>query len=108
MTKTYINTKTNEYPLYVGDLWLLGLTETDLPEYVSEVEVTIPEDYNPEIHFLSQETPELREDNKYHAVFNIREFTEEEKKIQQIAQIKTKVILDLSITEEEAQLLINR
>lgn len=107
MTKVYLNTETNEYPLYVGDIALLGIEESDLPAHIVEVEVVVP-DFDMETHILSEETPKLGKDGKYHAVINLREYTEEEKEQLRVNQIKRKVMRDQAITEEEAQLLINR
>lgn len=107
MTKVYMNTQTNEYPLYAGDIALLGVEESDLPKHIVEVEVIVP-DFDPEIHVVSEELPKLGKDGKYHAVINLREYTEEEKKQLRVNEIKRKVIRDQAITEEEAQLLINR
>ena len=107
MTKVYMNTQTNEYPLYAGDIALLGVEEPNLPEHIVEVEVIVP-DFDPETHVVVEETPKLGKDGKYYAVINLREYTEEEKNQLRVNEVKRKVMRDVPITEEEAQLLINR
>jgi hypothetical protein len=76
----YINTETNEYPLYEGDIRLLFTDIGDefvLPNGYAEVpEVPLPT--LTETQTLVETTPRLNEDGVYERVYTIREWTEEE------------------------------
>jgi len=100
----FINTQTNDYPLYSGDLLLLGITMEELPDYICEVSVNPPEiNHLEETYF--ENTPVLNEAGNWEATFEIRPLTEDEKKVNKIMKIKEKVIMNQLLTSEEALLL---
>jgi hypothetical protein len=100
----FINTQTNDYPLYSGDLLLLGITMEELPDHICEVSVNPPEiNYLEETYF--ENAPVLNENGNWEATFEIRPLTEDEKKINKIIIIKRKVMTDQLLTPEEALLL---
>jgi hypothetical protein len=77
---TYINTETNEYPLYEGDIRLVNPDMGDefiLPSNFAEV----PESNLPtitETQTFTETTPKLNDDGSYERVYVIRDLTEEE------------------------------
>jgi hypothetical protein len=77
---TYINTETNEYPLYEGDIRLVNPDMGDefiLPSNFAEV----PESNLPtitETQTFTETTPQLNVDGSYERVYVIRDLTEEE------------------------------
>lgn len=103
----YINTETNDYPLYDGDLALLDVDLQNLPAHIKEVIVEIP-DYDDATETIYEEKPQLLENGTYHAVVKVRPLTEEELNGKRKQKVVIKVIDGIAITEEEAQLLINR
>lgn len=103
----YINTETNEYPLYEGDLALINVSLDDLPAYIEEVIVDIP-DYDETTETIYEDAPQRAKDGKYHAIVKVRALTQEEIDGVRRQKVVLKVISGVAITEEEAQLLINR
>jgi hypothetical protein len=100
----FINTQTNDYPLYSGDLLLLGITMEELPDYICEVSVNPPEiNYLEEIYF--ENAPVLNEAGNWEATFEIRPLTEDEKRFNKVMLIKQKVMAEQVLTTEEALLL---
>ena len=103
----YINTQTKEYPLFEGDLALINVDPENLPSYIEKVVVEIP-DYDEMTETIYEETPQRGEDGKYYAVIKVKKIDEKEFKRRLIEKTVRKVINGEKITEEEAQLLINR
>ena len=100
----FINTQTNDYPLYSGDLLLLGITMEELPDYICEVSVNPPEiNHLEETYF--ENAPVLNENGNWEATFEIRPLTEDEKRFNKVMKIKEKVMRDEPLTSEEALLL---
>lgn len=96
----YLKISTNEYPLYSGDLELLGWKLGEpLPEDFAEViETPYP---NVENGFVAEEiSPVLNENNEWVQTWIIREQTEQEKSLIQYRAILLKV-LHLEILNEE-------
>lgn len=79
---TYINKKTNEYPLYEGDIRLIYPDmgeEFILPEDFMEVTET-PLPIVTETQTFTEAMPKLNDDGSYERVYVIRDWTEEELK----------------------------
>lgn len=102
----YINTQTNEYPIYIGDLILVNVNPDDLPDHIHEVAIEIPE-YDEKTETIYEEAPIKDENGKYHAVIKVRAKTQKEIDEYLRGPIRVKVACHQPITEEEAQLLIN-
>jgi hypothetical protein len=101
----YLNTHTNEYPRFAGDLELLGWEQgTSLPENWVEVErVDVPEHSATEVAY---ENPPTKVGDVWKQSWNIRAFSDEE--LVQIAKnrVRNKVIMGEPLTQEEANLLV--
>jgi len=103
----YLNTQTNEYPLSAGDLELLGWEQgTPLPENWVEVErVNAPEHSATEIVY---ENNPIKVGDVWKQSWGVRTLSDEE--LLQIAKnrVRNKVIIEESITQEEANLLVTK
>lgn len=103
---TYINTNTNTYPLFEGDLALENIDVNNLPDYISEVEINLPNfDSNNEI--VIEKEPIKNEQGKWVAVFEIQPMPEKQKRFIAKQEIIRKVLNNQALTVEEADLLIN-
>jgi hypothetical protein len=79
----FINTQTNDYPLYSGDLLLLGITVEELPDYICEVSVNPPEiNHLEETYF--ENAPVLNGNGEWEATFEIRPLTGDEKRFNKV------------------------
>lgn len=103
----YLNTQTNEYPLHVGDLMLLGIQEENLPDFIVPVIVELPE-WDGENEICREITPSQDESGIWKANFEIVPLTIEQKKMIAIQKIKTKIMTDQNLTDEEIELLKNK
>lgn len=102
----YLNTITGEFPRYDGDLELLGWTVGDpLPENWVKVEYVDPPIIK-EGETYTQLPPTLQ-GGIWKINWEVRQITEEERKIQQTLSIREKIIRHKPITAEEALLLVS-
>jgi hypothetical protein len=100
----FINTQTNDYPLYSGDLLLLGITVEELPDYICEVSVNPPEiNHLEETYF--ENAPVLNGNGEWEATFEIRPLTGDEKRFNKVMLVRHKVMTNQILTTEEALLL---
>jgi hypothetical protein len=101
----YLNTQTNEYPLFAGDLELLGWKQgTPLPENWVEVERTdVPEHSATEVAYENSPT---KVGDIWKQSWGIRTLSNEE--LEQIVKnnVRNKVIREEPLTQEEANLLV--
>lgn len=106
----YINTKTNEYPIYAGDLAVMGVDVSDLPDYIQPVEI-LPEDipaHDSEHEYFVEKQPVKTKDGKWKPVFEVLPLTEEMKLDKKLNEIRRMVAMGQFITAEEAALLIQK
>lgn len=101
----YFNTETQDYPLHVGDLSLINIDVNDLPDYIVEVVVDIPE-YNHDTEHIRQVLPTQNDKGVWCANFVVVPFTEEEILARALFVVRNKVMRHEPLTAEEAQLLI--
>ena len=101
----YLNTHTNEYPRFAGDLELLGWEQgTPLPENWVEVERTdVPEHSAIEVAY---ENPPIKVGDVWEQSWSVRAFSDKE--LLEIAKnkIRNKVIRNEPLAQEEANLLV--
>lgn len=102
----YINTDTNTYPLYPGDIMIAHpgwTTEDPLPNGWAPVVATEPPTISGNQMYY-EEQPSLI-DGVYHQVWSVRDLTPEELEIQQApftARQKLKTVVGLTDAEIEA------
>jgi hypothetical protein len=103
----YLNTETNEYPRFAGDLELLGWEQgTPLPENWVEVEIAdAPEHSEQEVVYENAPT---KVGDVWKQSWNVRALSDEELLEINKNRVRNKVIREESLTQEEANLLVTK
>lgn len=105
----YFNPETQEYPRFPGDIQLIDPewdVDKPLPEpWVQVIDVPCPV-YDEKTETFAEDLPILNEDGTYTRNLFIRPLTDVEIKTLKLIEIRQKVAMNMRITKEEADLLV--